>query len=230
MKSLVFDSSSIISITTNNLLDILVNLKKIYRGEFFICHEVLKELIENPLKTHKFKLEALQLSNYLSQGKIKVFNKDLENKTNYLLTLANNIFQVNNHNLIILHKADVESLALTLYLQAESLVIDERTTRLLIENFSKLQDLLERKLNTKVKINKENLNYFKKEVKDIKIIRSSELMTIAFELDLFKGYENKSIKNFKKELLEGILWGLRLRGCAISTEEINRIIKLEKLK
>jgi len=32
----------------------------------------------------------------------------------------------------------------------------------------------------------------------------------------------------KKDILDGLLWGLRLRGCAISTEEINDMIKLVK--
>ena len=231
MKALIFDSSSVISIVTNNLLDVLTNLKKSYKGEFLISNEVLKEIVDDPLKSRKFKLEAVQMASYLAHGDIKLFNRDLEDKTNYLLTLANSIFQASNHNITILHKAEVESLALTLELEADALVIDERTTRLLIEDTLKLKHLLEKKLHTKITINKDNVNYFKKETKDIKILRSSELMIMAFELGLFKDYElsKKFIQeNFKKELLEGILWGLRLKGCAISTEEINEVIKIER--
>ena len=231
MKAMVFDSSSIISMATNNLLDILKNLKKDYHGEFFVGNEVLKEIIDDPLKSRRFKLEAFQLADYLSEGNIKLFNRDLEDKTNYLMALANNIFQANDHNIIILHRGEVEALALTLLIEAESLIIDERTTRLLIEDTLKLKHLLEKKLHTKIIINKENLNYFKKETKNIKILRSSELMIIAFEIGLFKDYEHgeKLIpENFKRELLEGILWGLRLKGCAISTEEINEALRIER--
>jgi predicted nucleic acid-binding protein len=233
MKALVFDSSSIISLVTNNLLGILKNLKKYYNGEFLISNEILKEIVDDPLHIRRFKLEALQLAHYLADENIKIFKRDLEEKTNYLFTLANNIFQAQNHNIIILQKAEVEALALTLSLDAEALVIDERTTRLLIEDTLKLKHLLERKLHTKITINKENLNYFKKETKNVKILRSSELMIISYELGLFKDYEHgKKIiqNNFKKELLEGILWGLRLRGCAISTEEISEIIRIEKVR
>ena len=233
MKALVFDSSSMISIVTNNLLNILSNLKKSYKGEFLISNEVLKEIIDDPLKNRKFKLEALQVAEFLSSGNMKLFNRDLEDKTNYLLTLANSIFQANNQNIIILHKAEVEALALTLELEADALVIDERTTRLLIEDTLKLKHLLEKKLHTKITINKDNVNYFKKETKNIKTLRSSELMMVAYELGLFIDYENgkKLIQdNFKRELLEGILWGLRLRGCAISTEEINEIIRIERAR
>ncbi len=231
MKALVFDSSSVISIVTNNLLNVLSNLKKIYMGEFFISNEVLKEIIDDPLKSKKFKLEAFQLAEYIADGSIKLFNRDLNDKTNYLMTLANNIFQADNHNIIILHKAEVESLALTLLIEADALVIDERTTRLLIEDSLKLKHLLEKKLHTKITINKENLNYFKKETKNVKILRSSELMIMAFEFGLFKDYEkSKKIieNNLKRELLDGILWGLRLKGCAISTEEINEILRIER--
>ncbi|MEK6834765.1 MAG: hypothetical protein AABX61_00695 [Nanoarchaeota archaeon] len=231
MKALVFDSSSIISLSTNNLLNILKDLKKIYNGDFLIGNEVLKEVIDDPLKSKKFKLEALQLAHYLAQGSIKLFNRDLDDKTNYLLTLANNIFQANDHNIIILHKGEVEALALTIFLEADALVIDERTTRLLIEDTLKLKHLLEKKLHTKITTNKDNLNYFKKETKNIKILRSSELMAIAFEHGLFEDYyDAKKLvqENFKRELLDGILWGLRLKGCAISTSEIDEILRIER--
>jgi hypothetical protein len=233
MKALVFDSSSIISITTNNLLNVLTNLKKHYNGDFLIGNEVLREIIDAPLKTRRFKLEAFQLANYISQGSFKLFKQDLENKTNYLMTLANNIFQVDNHNIIIVQKAEVEALALTLAINAEALVIDERTTRLLIEDAIKLKTLLENKLHTKIMLNRANLNYFKKETKNVKVLRSSELMIIAYELGLFKDYEisRKLIhENFKMELLDGILWGLRLKGCAISTDEINELLRIERAR
>ena len=85
MKALVFDSSSMISIVTNNLLNILSNLKKSYKGEFLISNEVLKEIIDDPLKNRKFKLEALQVAEFLSSGNMKLFNRDLEEKTNSMI-------------------------------------------------------------------------------------------------------------------------------------------------
>ena len=184
------------------------------------------------LRIKKFKLEALQLANFLANNYIKIYEQDLSNKTNYLLTLANSIFKAQDNYIQILQKGEVESLALTILLEADALVIDERTTRLLIEDALKLKKLLEHKLHTKITIDKNNLNYFKKETKNIKIIRSSELMIIAFELNLFQDYEKSKfmVNNYKKELLEGILWGLRLKGCAISTEEINNVLRFEKIR
>ena len=35
------------------------------------------------------------------------------------------------------------------------------------------------------------------------------------------------VVDLKKTLLEGLLWGLKLRGCSISTEEIDEILKMK---
>ena len=232
MKALVFDSSTLISITTNNLLNKLKELKKHYNGEFFITKEVRNEIISNPLHTKRFKLEAIQLANFLANDNLKIYEHDISNKVNYLLTLANSIYKAGDNYIQILHKGEIESLALSALLEADALVIDERTTRLLVEDSLKLKHLLESKLHTKITIDKSNLLYFKKETKNVKVIRSSELMMIAFELNLFQEYDKSKLilQNYKKELLEGILWGLRLKGCAISTEEINDVLRLERIR
>lgn len=220
MKSLVFDTSSIISIVTNDLLNVLVRLKEKFDGEFYITKEVKRELIDYPINSKKFKLEALVLDKFLKDKQIKLLhNLNLEKKCKELLELANNIFIADNNYIKITHKGEIESLALCTIFNSV-FVVDERTIRMLVENYKNLQRLLESKLHTKVSVNEENLKAFLEEVKDVKIIRSSELMTVAFELGLFDEYENK------KELLDGLLWGLRLRGCTISSEEINKVESL----
>ena len=144
-----------------------------------------------------------------------------------LLNLCNNIFLAGNKPIKILDKAEVEALVLTQLLQGVY-IVDERNIRLMVEDYRKLALLLERKLDTKIKIDNQNLKLFKQEISNIKIIRSAELMAVAFELGLFREYENKYAG--KKEILDGILWGLRLRGCAISTDEIEELIKIERVK
>ncbi len=235
MKSLVFDSSSVISLATNNLIWTLPLLKQKFKGEFFIPKAVKEELVDDPLRNRKFELEAVMLANNLAKEDLKFYKNDslLNKKTSYLLDIANRIFKVDDHFIRILDRAEVEGLALASILNSEAYVVDERTIRLLVEEPYNLVSLLARKLNTKIHVNKENLNGFSREVKGVKIIRSSELMTIAFELGLFNIYKegSKFYKDgLKKHLLEGLLWGLRLRGCAISTEEINDLLKLERFK
>ena len=225
MNYLVFDTSSLISISTNNLLNILEELSKKFHGDFLIAKSVKKEVIDNPITSKKFKFEAIQLSNLIDKGVIKLYkNLNLQNKTNNTLEIINNLFYTEESPIRVVDEAEVESLILASSLNAVY-IVDERTLRLVVENPKNLINLLERKLHRKVKINGKNLKLFKELVSNVKIIRSSELMTVAFEQGLFDNY-----KADKKEVLDGLLWGLRLRGCAISTNEINDTLKLEKLK
>ncbi len=233
MKSMVFDTSSIISIATNNLLWVLKLLKDKFNGEFFITGSVKKELIDKPLRSKKYKLEAIMISDILQKKIIKYFrNIELENKVNHMLNLANNIFKAKGKYIQIVDKAEIESLSLALLLKSGAYVVDERTMRLLVEDPKKLVTILKNKLHTNVGINKINLKKFQKEAR-IDILRSVDLMIIAYETGLLDKYieKNEVLEgNLKKNLLEGLLWGLRLRGCSISSEEINEVMKIEGFK
>ena len=57
-------------------------------------------------------------------------------------------------------------------------------------------------------------------------------MIIAFELNLFENYDKVKniIKDYKKELLEGVLYGLRFNGCSISIDEINNVLRFERIR
>ena len=69
MKTIVFDTGPIISLTMNNLLWILEPLKSISNANFYITNPVKKELVDNPLnKTKRFKFEALQVLHYIENG------------------------------------------------------------------------------------------------------------------------------------------------------------------
>src|SRR3989344_1057959 len=228
MNDLIFDTSTIISLATNNLLDIMEQLKKKFKGDFIISKAVKEEVLDHPLQIRKYKLEAIMISSLIQNNIFKIYsNINIEAKTMSLLSLCNDIFLANGRPIKILDKAEVEALVLTQLLRG-TYVVDERNIRLLVEDYRKLAQLLERKLDTKITINNQNIKQFKSEISNVNIIRSAELMTVAFELGLFKEYENKFTN--KKEILDGILWGLRLRGCAISTDEINELIKIERVK
>ena len=57
MKALVFDAGPIITLTMNNLLWLLEQLKSQFNGEFFICPAVRRELVDKPLQTKKYKFQ-----------------------------------------------------------------------------------------------------------------------------------------------------------------------------
>jgi len=235
MKSIIFDTGPIISIVTNNLLWVLEELKKRYDGEFYITPAVKKEVIDKPLRSKMFKLEALQLMSFISKGIIKVYEpenkQDFNDYSKWLLDLANKIFMCRDFNIKIVHIAEIEALALAKMINADAFVVDERNIRVLVEDPGMLSILLSKKLHRPVDLNKKFMNDFLKEITDVNVIRSIELMTTAYSYGILDNYivEDKLSKgiNFKKNLLEGILWGLKLRGCAISQKEIKEIMKIE---
>lgn len=231
MKKIVFDSGTLISLVTNNLLDTLSELRKISNCEFLIPESVKEEVVDRPLKTKKFKFEAIQIMSFLKKNNIKVYESEsLRRKTRYLLELANNIFMGKGTYIKIIQLAEMESLALVKETNADALAVDERTLRVLVEDPGNLAKHLHRKLHAEIKVNTGNLEKLKKEIGGIKIIRSTEIITVAYEKNLFKKYSKNGLdKSQKKDIIEGFLWGLKLNGCSISENEIKEIMHIEKV-
>jgi hypothetical protein len=111
--------------------------------------------------------------------------------------------------------------------------MDERTLRLLIEDPEGLGEVLTRRLRTKIRIDKDTLNRFRNEAGKVNIIRSTELVVVAYDLGIMDKYISvgKKVHNeFRKDMLSGALWGLKYKGCAISVNEIKEILRLKNLK
>ncbi|MBW2978088.1 hypothetical protein KY331_04550 [Candidatus Woesearchaeota archaeon] len=227
-KKIIYDTGSIISLVTNNLLWILEPLKEQFGGEFYITPAVKEELINKPLKTKRFELEAMQVFQYIKRGIIKVIDQNrIKEMADKLLFLANHSFRSHGKWIKIVHEAEIEVLAADAVLDASAVVIDERTVRIFLENSPKLTELMEKRLHSKIKPHKNNIKDFKKILEDVQVIRSTEIVTIAYKLGLLDEYQIKEIDSPKKRLLDAALWALKIRGCAISKKEIEEIIKLE---
>ncbi|MEK6868996.1 MAG: hypothetical protein AABX74_02115, partial [Nanoarchaeota archaeon] len=153
-------------------------------------------------------------------------NDAIREQALYLLSIANNCFNAFGHNMQIVHEAEMSAISLYLQKKADAFVVDEKTARLLMENPDRLHNIIKHKLHTKVEKNKENLNKFKKITRGIKVIRSVELVTIAYEKGLLDKYLS-SMLDSRKTLLESVLWGVKLNGCAVSKREIEQIVKME---
>lgn len=231
MKAIGFDTGPVISLVTNNLLWILEPLKERFGGEFFITNAVKKELLDRAFKTKRFEFEALQILRLINKGVISVeTNSKITETAKQLLFLANHSFRAHNKFIEIVSEAEIETLAADAVLDADATVIDERTTRMLLENPNKLRELMEGKLHTDIKMNEQNVAEFRKSLEDVQVIRSTELITVAYKMELFKEYLPESseiIKNPKELLLDALLWAVKIRGCAVSGKEIERIIRLE---
>ncbi|PLW79888.1 hypothetical protein C0585_05530 [Candidatus Woesearchaeota archaeon] len=226
--SIIFDSGPLISLSTNNLLWVLGHLKEKFEGEFFITNAVKRECVNRPLETKKFKFEALQLLRQIEKENLKIYNGDFHDEILKYLDIVNNVFFGHDNPIKIVHYAEMEVLIAALKAGSNKVVIDERTTRLLIENPMKIKDRLEKKLHTKIDVDKNNLDILKKKFGNMKVLRSTELVIIAYEIGLLNEYVIKEVKNSREELLEGVLWGLKLKGCSIREDEISEMVKIEK--
>ena len=105
MKSIAFDSSSIISLSMNDLLWVLKSLKDKFNGDFLISDGVREEIVDYPLKTKRFKFEALMVVNLLNNDYLKIYSSDEVNKkTVFIESLVNNLYKAKNEYIKIMQK------------------------------------------------------------------------------------------------------------------------------
>lgn len=228
MKTLIFDTGPIISLTVNNLLSLLAQLKKTFKGQFVITPAVHSELVSTPLASKKYKFEALQVQKQIEEGVLSVADdQTLISKGSQLLEAANNVFIVRNQPITICQYAEMQTLAACIRLSAPA-VIDERITRMLVEQPLQLRRLLEKRLHTSVRVNQNSLDAFQELAGSVKIIRSVELVTIAYEKGLLNEYL-VNVPGVRRALLESVLWGVKVHGAAVSEEEIEELLKLERV-
>ncbi|MBW2981068.1 hypothetical protein KY360_06655 [Candidatus Woesearchaeota archaeon] len=212
----------------NNLLWTLSRLKERFKGNFYLSEGVKRELVDRPLASKKFKFEALQVLKCIDDGILEVVENEKVNEiANEILELSNHCFKVQGHWLNLFHYGEISGIAACKVLRTNIFVVDERTTRLVIESPDKLIGILERTMHTKIEVDRENLNKFSEFTKDIQLIRSVELVTRAYELGFLDKYL-LNIQNPKRTLLESILWGVKLDGCSVSKREIEKILEFEK--
>ncbi|MEK6807995.1 MAG: hypothetical protein AABX75_03120 [Nanoarchaeota archaeon] len=215
--AILFDSSTLISLATTCGLTYLPQLQKIYGSDFAITNTVKAETIGKSMETLRFKYEGIRLNNLIGQNVLKLYEeKGHAQKIDMLMTSINSSFFAEGKPLKIVHPGEISVLVLGKISNADALAIDERTTRLVIENPEMLRDMLQSKLHTDVKINKDNLAFVSDFCKGMQVIRSAELAFAAWKSGLL-GINSK-------DALEGVLWALKFAGCAISQDEINTYI------
>lgn len=216
------DASSLISLTRSCFDNVLSYMHNAFDLRFFISPSVEGEIITRPLslKSKQYALSALRLKNMINRKIIIRLDADLRDKAEDTLNVANKIFFVKGKPINIIHMGEIEIVVLSKHLGINSLLLDERTTRMLIESPFKYKKHLEKEFRVNVMLNKKNLSIFQKLTQDIKIIRSSELLIIAYENGLFD-----NLKSLRKDTLSAGLYNLKYSGCAIRYDEIERFMK-----
>jgi predicted nucleic acid-binding protein len=220
-RVIICDSSSLIALSNNCLLDVLkfFSSKEV---DFVIPKAVSKEIIYRPLSIQMkaYQFSAMRLKRVVDEGVLIEVDAGLTEETKMLVEAANKIFFSRGRPIHILDPGEIEMLILAKRLNADALLVDERTFRLMIEAPFRLKEHLEDELGTAVMINEKNYNYFQSFVSNIPVIRSVELLAVAYEEGFFDNYKEK------KKVLEAVLYAMKYSGCAVSFSDIEKIIKL----
>jgi hypothetical protein len=229
MKSIVLDSSTIITLASTCLLNVFSDLKKMSGVQFFIPPGVEEETIGKSFHIDRFMLEGIRVYDKISDGTIKIEKSNkVRELGSELLTLVNHTFTARGKPIQLIHMGEAEVIALARLKGTPFIGIDEKTTRLLIEAPQAIQKWMRNKLHTSVTVNQSNLKALQEHVKGIKVLRSSDIVAYAYKKGLFDKMIPSGKRNslsFKENFVKGFLWALRFSGCAIREEEIENYQK-----
>lgn len=224
MKALIFDSSTLISLSMNGLLEYLTKLKEIFDGKFIITKEVKREIVDKPLTIKRFELEALRVRDLVHEkilemsDSLGIKDSEISAKTKEIMDISNSTFMEKNRDIHLLSDGEASCMALSKILTQKKIqnviCVDERTIRMLSEKPENLKKLMEKKLHTRINPKTGNYNFFK----GFKFIRSTELIYVA--------YKKKIIHIKNGVLLDALLYALKFKGCSISDAEIEEIKRL----
>lgn len=220
MTEIVCDSSSLISLGNSCTLNLIPFFSDEHDIDFYIPKAVKLEVVEKPIQTKRFKFTGLKMKQLVEEDYLKVIEEPVKEYTDRFLELCNSLLSPRNgeKNIEVLHRGEAEAIAALKYLGTKNLLIDERTTRLLIEDIQVLKDYISSQVKKEININEDVKEKIKIEANDIDVIRSSELIS--------RGYEEGFFKEKTRDMLEGSLYGVKFAGCAIKNEEIEEYLDL----
>ncbi len=219
MQKIFFDSGPIITLVMSRLAWILPEIKKKFNGRFLLTPSVKRELVERPLQVRRFQFEALEVEKLIRDGVFEVYQEIPKEKIKELIVLANSSFKSDKKTLDVVQEGEIASLVCALETNAAAVVIDERTIRLFIEGREQMKSLLERRFKRKVLTEENQMRNFSEKFKKINIIRSVELIGVAFKMGLLNDYLSQG----KSCLLNAVLWAAKYNGCAVTEHEIEEL-------
>lgn len=218
---IVFDSGVIISFSETCFTSLFKDLKENI-GDFIITKNVKYECIDKVKNVMRFKLSSIRIEDKISTHIFSVYNGDkiLDETTNKIMYLTNNMFFIRGKPLKIIQIGEAESLALLGITDASFLAVDERTTRMLIEEPHALLEIFKRKYKTsKIHLDEKKYVQFRDIIGNVNTIRSVDLFVFAYKKNLLSS-------QFKdKENLKAALYALKFKGCSVSFEEIDEFIE-----
>lgn len=221
-KALFFDAGPIITLVMSRLVWILPHLQKHFGGVFYLTPAVHRELIERPLTVRRFQFEALQVKKLIREKVLTLYPTVSKSKVAELEHLANSAFSIKNKTMDVVQSGEMESIVAAFAEKAQALVIDERTLRFLIENPTDMEKLLEIRFQKNVVPNHERLQRFSRQLQGLPILRSIELVGVAYKLGILDAYIPPEKKG-RETLLNAVLWATKYNGCAVTEHEVEEM-------
>jgi hypothetical protein len=220
-RDVLCDSGVLISLTAGCLDNILYYFSEHHKVRFVIPPSVEYETVTRPLynnlKKHLF--SAIRIKDAIADGVIEVVDAKVEDDTRRIMHAANNMFYMQGKPVRLLQFGESEMLALAAALGVEDIIVDERTTRMLIEAPFQLKEHLEREFEVNVMVSKNSFRELSSRISHLKVLRSSELVVLAYENGYFK-----SFSNLQRAALEAALYKMKYSGCSISFDEIKEYL------
>lgn len=223
-KYILCDSSSLISLTDICLEGILRFFHK-NNVIFIIPPSVEYEIITRPLnmKMRAYQLSAMRLKKLLDDEVLMKVEAETDAPAKEILKLANSIFFAKGKPMHMVDMGEAEMIALAKSLRINTILMDERTTRMLLEAPFEIKDHLEEELRINVMVNSSHLQKFLDIVSGMRVIRSSELVAVAYEKGHFDIFGSD-----KKKMLEAALYKTKFSGCSVRFDEIEEFMRIEQ--
>ncbi|MBN2121984.1 hypothetical protein JW721_02920 [Candidatus Micrarchaeota archaeon] len=211
------DSSSLISLSDSCLDSLLYFFRDNFGVKFIIPKSVEYESVTRPLtmRTKVYCFSAIRIQDMINDGVIEVIEADTEAETRKLMEAGNGIFYAHGKPLRILHIGETEMIALARKLEVNSLLMDERTTRVLLENPVSLAKHFQDEFHTNVMVNRQKLSEFSEHAGRMDIIRTTELVYIGAQQGFFHPFGK-----LEAQATEAALYKLKYSGCAVSFNEL----------
>lgn len=224
-KEILCDSGVFISLTMSCLEPILRFLHEKHGVNFIVPPSVEIEMVKRPLSKgmKHYAFSAIKIKEAINDGLIIPVNADVKADMNRILGSANSLFFAKGKPIQLIQEGEAEMLALAKRLGIDSILIDERTTRMLIEAPYRIKEHLAVELGVNIMVGKKSLSDFSSFTKGMTAIRSSELVVIAYESGFFDHFND-----LKKQALEAALYKIKFSGCSLRFDEIEEYMKMVK--
>ena len=216
-KKIVLDSSTIITISDNCMIKILKALSEREGISFLIPESVYRESVETPLRIRRFELNAIRIRDAVLEGYLTLVKSgpEVRSRLQGLQENADRLCTADGQRMRLLHIGEMETLALAKEINADALGIDERTTRMLVEEPENMLAFLRKRHSGKILMDHGAVEEFRRVYGNTKIFRSTEIIALAYEDGSFEGELSST-----KQSLEAALFAAKYAGCAVSTDEI----------